>query len=556
MSASVNKCRDEYLIEMIRLLDAFESQSGPDNHVTAVRNSISNLKNSLAFKRTEEVALLVLKNESEACIKELLKQNFPSGIRIGNVEEMLKLVYSGTDVNNLKTAIKVVHIFDCSLQEMAFRALYEDIKFKKHTTEPEMLLLQKKINQLEQPGSVLKDTKEQVDDDCGKILSRIVRGIEERDYSISIYIAKELESAILDENMGKIVEEFCSGTLMENTLLLFEYSINLPYISNWCFLIDTLLKELEKRQLLASEKALHLLALAKYTKEQLSWPNVAESFQILCNEAIEKLSLNKEKLFRHFQKYIENSDDMKINDLHLSHQYMSSIVRDFVSFYYNGEVSRTKYLLSAAKAIFQYIPVGRILSQLHEEMVKSDRKYSFEAFRLFNEVNRYMSYTTFNSLQPKYKEPFEELKETSPACMRQLLWPEKGTAEYQVVNKFFNAALGVQEDNKSVYCFSLGDKRCNQTWKITVDEETSLLTLTHKQNELELGAGKESSPSLVQTGEAGWMAKAVDENHLKIYHTSQGEKLIFNHLVNTFLWMKTLFFHVIENKKLLWGLAS
>ena len=106
--------------------------------------------------------------------------------------------------------------------------------------------------------------------------------------------------------------------------------------------------------------------------------------------------------------------------------------------------------------------------------------------------------------------------------MRQLLWPEEGSTKFQLVNKFFNAALGVQEDKNNSVCFTLGDERSNQSWKITINEETSLLTLTHKQNELKLGAGKESSPSLAQTGE-GWMAKAMDEHHFKIYHTCQGE---------------------------------
>jgi hypothetical protein len=220
--------------------------------------------------------------------------------------------------------------------------------------------------------------------------------------------------------------------------------------------------------------------------------------------------------------------------LHLRNPHLQSIVRDFVSFYYNGEVSRTKYLLSAAKAVFEYTPMGRILSQLHVEMAKSDQLKSFETFRLFNEVKRQMSDIYFKSyLEPAFKKPFEELKEKAPACMRQLLWPED-TTEFQVVNKFFNATLSVQEDS-SVVCFTLGDKRSNQTWIITVDEVTSLLTLTHEQKKLELGAGKESSPSLAQTGE-GWMAKAVDEHHFKIYHTSQGEKLNLNlvYLVSTF----------------------
>jgi hypothetical protein len=85
--------------------------------------------------------------------------------------------------------------------------------------------------------------------------------------------------------------------------------------------------------------------------------------------------------------------------------------------------------------------------------------------------------------------------------VRQLLWLEETlTTEYQVVNKFCNAALGVQDKN-DVVCFDLGDRRSNnQTWIITVDEETSLLTLTHKQKKLELSKGHNFSPIAAQTG--------------------------------------------------------
>jgi hypothetical protein len=176
-----------------------------------------------------------------------------AGMKITNVEEMLKLVYVGTDTKNLKKAIDFVQFFDSSHQAQAYSTLYEDVKLKKHTTEPEMLLLQKKIRQLVVQGADLQELTIQVDADCQKIISRILKGIKEKDYSISDYVAKKLDYALLNENMATIVQEFSTGSL-ENTLLLIEYSIKLPFISNRCYLIDALLKELEKRQLLTENQ--------------------------------------------------------------------------------------------------------------------------------------------------------------------------------------------------------------------------------------------------------------------------------------------------------------
>jgi hypothetical protein len=246
MSASLNLSKDEYLIEIDRLMDAFERLRGADNDVTTIRNCISNLKNRLAFEMAEEVAHLVLNDASEETIEEMLESNFPSGVSIGNVEEMLKLVYVGTDTKNLKRAINFVKIFDFCHQAKAFSALYEDVKFKKHTSEPEMLLLQKKIRKLYDPTAEMNEIKEQVDADCRKIISRIVEEIRygevDGDYSISVYVAKELESALLNDNMTNIASEFYDGTL-GNTLKLIRYSDKgLPSIQNKYFLIDAVVK--------------------------------------------------------------------------------------------------------------------------------------------------------------------------------------------------------------------------------------------------------------------------------------------------------------------------
>jgi hypothetical protein len=517
MSASLNLSRDEYLNEMDRLMDAFERLRGANSDVTTIRNCISNLKNRLAFEMAEEVAQLVLNDASEESIKELLESNFPSGVSIGNIEEMLKLVYVGTDTKNLKKAINFVQIFDSCHQAKAYSALYEDVKFKKHTEEPEILLLQKKIRKLYQPTTDANETKEQVDADCRKIISRIVKGIEEKDYSISIYVAKELEKALLNDNMTKIVREFYNGT-SENTLLLIQYSRGLPYIQNQYFLIDALLKELETSKLLDSESSMHLWALAKSVKG-------AGVYQKLCADATEKLAVNKMHFFGHYQRYVENSDKQKIRYLHMSNAYLEAIVRDFVSFYYNGEVDRTQNLLAAANAMPHFDALKRVLSQLHEEMAKSDQMNSFEAFRLFNLVKFHKRDKYYHYLPhlPSYdQKPFEQLEKKAPACLQQLLWQED-TTEFQVVNKFFNATLSFHEDNKSVVCFDSGDKQSNQTWTINIGKWNSLLTLTHAQKKLHLGTDEKSSPCLFETAEPWWKVKVMDEHHFKIFYEAKGK---------------------------------
>jgi hypothetical protein len=509
MSASENRSKDQCLVKIIRLLDAsFGEQNDPDILVTAVRKSVSNLKNSLAYvKSVEEVAQLVLKDESAESIKKLLK-----------------LVYLGTDPKNLQKAIHFVQIFDRCNQSLAYKALYEEIKLKKQTTEPEMLLLLKKINQMVHPDvTVLDETKKQLDKDCSNIISRIVKGIEEKDYSISCYATEKLDSNILDDYIHTIVNSF--ATNLSGTLLLIQFSQTLPYTSKHFLLSDDLLGELENNQLLESEQSMHLWAYAKWMKRYF-YPVIGESrsYDNICA----KLSVNKDKLLQHYQNYVEDPNKLKIKYLHERNPYLESITSEFVTFYYNGDLGRTQNLLAAANAIDGHVHfnrplvgVGRrMVRTLHHEMIKSDHLNSFGAFRLFHMFQHHHSF--MNKINFRM---LGLLEENAPAWMRQLLWPERAT-EFLVINKFFNATLSVQEYSNRVVCFALADKRSNQTWKITVGPRTlSLLTLTHFKTDQKLGVRNEtSSPCLGLSGEE-WMVKAVDEHHLKIYRSFQGRFL-------------------------------
>jgi hypothetical protein len=450
-----------------------------------------------------------VRDGKKAEAKKMLEDHEPYDLSVA--KEILKYINAGSGSDYLKESIDFVQHFDHRLQADAFKEIYKIIKLKDQTADPEMLLLQRKIKGLKGPGSAMDEIKKQVDDDCRMIISRIVKGIVEKDYSISIYVEKELD--LLDENMATIVQEFSTGSL-ENTLLLIQYSIKLPYIENSCFLIDALLKELEKRELLDSMQAMHLWAHAKRTKEEEpNWPFEAASVRKLCTDALEKLSLNKEKFFQYYQEYVGDSDKQKIRDLHLSNLHLKSIVRDFVSFYYNGEVGRTQNLLAAANAITKYLTVGRILSQLHEEMAKSDQLKSFEAFRLFNEVKRFMSFiSNFNSLRPDTKKPFEDLKEKAPAWVRQLLWPG-GRLRFIITNKFTKNHLIASEDK--VFKWTNGAE-CG--WRVSVDPETSLLSFSLSSG---LKLGLENKEAIVSALGSQFMISADDGLHITL-HNNKG----------------------------------
>jgi hypothetical protein len=524
MASSVNHSEENDLSDMLCVLDSCFGSRRADlrNLVDEAVTLIYNLKNGLVREMAEEVAQLVLKGTSETSVKKRLHRNFPSGVSIRDIEEILKIVYKGTNADNLKKAIHFVQIVDSSYQVQAYKALYQDIQYKKQNQEPEMLLLQKKINLIQSSGTVLDEIKQLIDADCCKITNGIIKGIKEKDYSVSIHIARHTDFTLLNENLVTVVREFCTGTL-ENTMLMMQFASNLPNIENQCLLIDTLLLELENRQLLGLEQGMLLWSFAKFTKdEQINWQNVAESYRKLCTDAIHKLSANKEQFFRHYQKYVEDSEQQKIKNLHKNHGYLQSIVCEFVSFYYSGDLVRTQKLLETVNTDARNVPVGRILNQLYVEMDKRNQLKSFQEFQLFNKVKEFINLDNSNALPNTVMQPFKQLKEKAPACIQKLLWPPGSEAtEFQLINKYYNATLGVQTDNSSVVCYASGHKRSNQIWKMTVDQKTSLLTLTHAEICLELGSANEKSLYLGQTG-LNWMVKAVDEDHLQIYRRIKG----------------------------------
>jgi hypothetical protein len=281
--------------------------------------------------------------------------------------------------------------------------------------------------------------------------------------------------------------------------------------------------------LLADVQAMHLWVFAKSfieTPYPLLRNARAGNACKLCSGAVRKLSRNKPLYLGLYQIYVETPNGEKIKELHQNNTLMLSIVTDFVQFYYKGNLERAVRLLKAGKSINRCDVAIRILTSLHEEMVKHEQLSSFEAVRLFNEVKRYMSFC--NSEPDDIRELLEQFKKKAFTCVSQLLWQESNT-KFLLVNKFFkDANLQILEDGVTIVCFATsGAERYSQTWRIAVDSDTSLLTLTNTQNAQEkLDVDGPLRLCLTESG-MQWMVKAIDKDHVKIYCYSSSEGIHF-----------------------------
>jgi hypothetical protein len=357
-------------------------------------------------------------------------------------EDLIKMLgLKNANSKQLQYAIGFAHGVHVNLQPRVYKELYQNLKLNKFTRKPEMLLLQSYLRLEKDPGAVLADVKNLVDKDCQQIISSIVKGVENNDNSISIYIVDSIDSALLNENMETIVKEFYTGTVPQ-IVKLFNYLKGLP-ISTDCFLIAALLREVEKKHSLESEEAMFIWAYAMYIiEEQLDWPLAAPSDQKLCTDVFKKLSAYKDKYFQKYQAFIENPNTHILKDEYSSTNYLSSMVRKFVSFYYNqDEGERAKNLVDAADLTRNIYKVGQILSQTHLEMGKKKQLSTFQAFRLQNCVKKILSRQCSTSECHHWKYPFEHLKNKAPACVRQLLYSDRPFECFLVNGKHSSTVL-------------------------------------------------------------------------------------------------------------------
>jgi hypothetical protein len=519
---------EERLKQLLKILDTFCSNPSAaelQQLANEAKRVVNKMQNILERSLAEEVAELVQAEEWDE-VKEKMKQNFPSGLSIGKVEEILDLVYHNGSVEHVVNAIHWVEELDVQLQSRAYEALYEHLKDKKCTNQPQVLLLWYTVTKMP-VGQVSDKLCAQLGEDFQTIADQIADGIKKDDYFLQSkinkmsYITYRMGHFILNEMVPVVVGKFETITL-EETLLLIQYSIKLPAFGNSCLLIDALMKMFEDRKMMDSEQSLQLWSYAKYTMEEhANWKYVSKANQQLCTDVLDKLNMHKLQFFQHYQKYVEDKDKQKIQKLHEGNWHLRSIVSEFVTWYYKkDDLTTVQNLLYAAREIDNFYAIERMLTSLQIEMHKFQQMNTFEAFRLFNEVKYNMEDDNYESQEPKLKASFEELKAKAPTCLRLLLWPDED--RLRLVNKFYDSPLGIQQEN---FLCSNSSLDTELLCRASIDLDTALTIFSFKSGtkrcKLDAAALEDDTAEKPWIG-TQWKLKAIDDTHVKIF-TDDGE---------------------------------
>lgn len=424
------------------------------------------------------------------------------------------LALIGNDKENLISGIGWVEYLDADLQPLACDTLYNSIMLRGFTDQPVMvLLLLKHIRNL--PVGILDDVRTQLQIFSRSIIDRFVEAIKQNDYE-----AYSNEFGVFDFYMPAIVSQFDIQNV-DSVLLLIKYNCYQIKFDTYYFhnnislaLVSTIFKALEENLLLESEQAMHLYTHAKCIHNLGS--NDGIKFTELFTNARKKLTILKTSYFVHYQRYVEDQDKQKLNELHNKNPHLEQITNDFVTWYYNGDSKRTKNLYAVARIVEDVATKVGIMYQLYMDMVRKKQKDTFDAFFLFNELN----------VQGQL------LEEHAPACVHLLLKSSSDAKQLRLVNKFLDAKLCVLE--KRILCCNSDDED-EHLCIATVEPDTALTTFSFKSAGddtcWQLDAS-EHPEGVVKVEEKGtkWMIKAVDEDYVKIFtEDGKGAYIVFIH---------------------------
>jgi hypothetical protein len=142
----VDPCKLALLDQMlVDLDDNFGGvPSGLKDLVAEASSVLSRLRNGLKCEFSQHVAQLAREDPDGAA--EALRSFIPC-LKISHVNEILILIYVDS-AEDLQAAIGFVEVLDLRLRQSAYELLYEDVCSKNHNHFPEMLMLQKFMEQV------------------------------------------------------------------------------------------------------------------------------------------------------------------------------------------------------------------------------------------------------------------------------------------------------------------------------------------------------------------------------------------------------------------------
>lgn len=419
---------------------------------------------------------------------EALKNNFPETEWAETVQRVLPLVC--TDDKHTTIGIMWARQLDAELRQVGFEALYDLTKSKGITNQ---LLVLKYVRKLS--IGVQDEIRSELESNCRSIIDHLVKKIKQQDFTFKV----------IAFFVPTIVRNF-DTTHVCSVQLLIEWSRNCLGDSDkvsFC-IVNELLKSFEENYLLDSEQAKNLWLHIKDVKDNIlsRYLTLLAPALDMCNKALDKLLTKMDiKVFPYYKDIIEEQDKKKLVDLHNQSPFWGSIAAEFVTWYYNGDSTRTHNLFVVA-TIFEGADYDEdILCEIYNQMVRLRHINTFEAFWLYNKFKRhYRNFLRFGHAKP-------------PACVKLLL----GSSEEKrllLVNKCFNMPFCVQQRNVFwvVCCNSQVDEE--QLCLVAVDSDTALATIAFKAGKLVAAyGGKVPTVAVIGTK---WTIKAVDEHHVKI----------------------------------------
>lgn len=439
------------------------------------------------------------------------------------VEEILTLV--GDDVYNMTVSIRWVKHLEVHLQPVACKYLYEKIKLKNYTDQPMLLLLLKYMSEV--PVGVLDDVRAELESDCDKIIDVLVGEIKKKDYR-GAHCFEINRFELFNFFVPAIVRKLDLSSNVEDLLLLLKYFYDYSYDTEFSdtpfTLINTLYKTLEENALLDSEQAMHVWAFTK-TSTSWWWSTLKKDSACKCGQlddevkkytnALENLTKMKTKLFAYYQGHVEKQDKQKIKKMHDQNVYLYSIVPEFVTFYYKGDLKRAKKLIAASKSVQKYYHDENNLYQLHAEMARLKRLDTFDAFCVYSEVNRIFT-SDSRSWLSLIDDCIKKLYAGTTCCVR-LLLNSSNKRQLRVINKYFDEPLCLQRNE--VFCACSSENKEEQPFCAVVDPQTTLTTfsVSFSGTVLKLDASALDGMSGVAENATQWMIKPVDQHHVKIF---------------------------------------
>lgn len=230
----------------------------------------------------------------------------------------------------------------------------------------------------------------------------------------------------------------------------------------------------------------------------------------LLTNILDRLERFKKRLFLHYQNFVESMSEEQLRDLHYHNKYLASIVPEFMSWYFNGDVERTERLIFLSRFS------SGLLRRLRDEMVMSELTGTFEAFKMFK------------------GSPEGQMKDLgAPDCTRRLLTASAKEQQLRLVNSL-GVYLCVQND-KVVCCKEDELEDDEELCWVKVDRETALITISFKYGTGRWNLDASAPEGLVRMAVEGapWKIKPIedppieDDDDLEFYEEYRGNFKIF-----------------------------